>query len=81
MTAYRKELILGLLFVIVVILHTDWWWWSARDPILFSVLPFSMWWATVIDLLVLGIFLWWNRWGWPMPPKDFEEKSPQEQEE
>ncbi len=75
MTAYRKELILGIIFVIIAFLHVDFWWWGARDPFLFGILPFSIWWGWIIQLLVLVTFLWWNRWGWPAPPEEYEKPT------
>lgn len=72
MTAYRKEWILGIIFLVIVILDVDFWWWDAREPFLFGILPFTMWWGVVIQLLCVAAFFWWNRWGWPAPPEKYD---------
>lgn len=80
MTAYQREWVLGILFLIVVILHVDFWWWGARDPMLFGILPFTMWWGWIIQLVVIAVFLWWNRWGWPTPPEEYEHEMRMKEE-
>ncbi|MBI4319182.1 MAG: hypothetical protein HY675_11895 [Chloroflexi bacterium] len=72
MSAYRKEIFLIIALAIIIFLHVDWWAWGAVYPILFGVFPYAMWWGVLIQLLILGIFLWWIRWGWPAPPEEYD---------
>ncbi|MGQ9656149.1 MAG: hypothetical protein ACUVXD_19010 [Thermodesulfobacteriota bacterium] len=72
MSTYQKEWILGILFAIIVILHVDFWAWDAVYPILLGFIPYSLWWGIIVTVLVGLIFVWWNRWGWPEPPEEYD---------
>ncbi len=54
----------------ICLLHVDFWAWDRVHPMIFTWIPYHLWYDGLLMVTGALFYLFWGRRGWPDPPAD-----------